>query len=449
MNRRSLLKNLQPARLMLCALTVCLPLLLAQGVAGAPVTSQVTESQPQPSAPGRQERLAVFDEVWEAIAARYYDPSLRGLDWAALRAKFRPQAAEARGTSALYVVLRRMIAHLDDPHTRVYAPEETSDWSAPRFVAVGLSVREIAGELVVVRVERRSEAERAGVRAGDVVESVGGETVSSVLARRLQEQPTGTQKTTGTARLLAVSKVFDGPRDTVVPVVFRGSDGRARSVHLRRELRTRAPELRARRVGGRFGLIQFNTFTPATAAEFARSLNHELREARALIVDLRENGGGESEAMNDIASIFLGAGLPLGKFTARTGRTESEPHTRSTMLSMADALPRSRLPLIVLTGARTASASEIFVAALRERGRARIIGETTCGCVLAIRRRQQLSDGGALDISEMDFHTALGVRLEGNGMTPDEKIIPTRQDVRAGRDRVLERAIEILKATVK
>ncbi|MBC7930625.1 MAG: peptidase S41, partial [Rubrivivax sp.] len=101
--------------------------------------------------------------------------------------------------------------------------------------------------------------------------------------------------------------------------------------------------------------------------------------------------------------------------------------------------------IILLTNARTASAAEVFAASLREAGRARVVGETTCGCVLGIRRRHQLPDGGVLDISEMNYHTAGGVRLEGRGLSPDEQITPTREDLRRGRDRAVELALEILK----
>lgn len=449
MCRHSLSAQRSIARFVLCALACLLPLVQSAGF--PPASTQLEASEQKPSAWSRQGRLMIFEEVWETIAARYYDPQLRGVDWQAQRAKFRPLAAEASTEADFYSVLRRMIARLADPHTRVYAPEENAVWSAPRFVATGLSVREMAGELVVVRVERDSEAARAGVRAGDAVTNVDGEAVQTILARRLEQPVSGTAEQTSAnsmaARLLVVSRLFDGPADTTVPVVFRNAAGREISALLKRRLRTRTPELSTRRIERGFHLIRFNIFTPTIAAQFARALGGDLREARGLIIDLRENGGGESEAMTDIASIFLGGGEPLGKFTNRKGRTEIEPHTRSAMLSSADSLPRSRVPLIVLTSARTASASEVLVAALREHGRARLLGETTCGCVLGIRRRHTLADGGALDISEMDFHTARGARLEGAGIRPDESITPTRQDIRTGRDRAIERAVEILKTT--
>ena len=62
----------------------------------------------------------------------------------------------------------------------------------------------------------------------------------------------------------------------------------------------------------------------------------------------------------------------------------------------------------------------------------------------SFRRRYRLPDGGVLDVSEMDYHTAAGTRLEGAGLRPDVTVEPTREDLRHGRDRALERALEIL-----
>src|ERR1044072_4340596 len=64
--------------------------------------------------------LRIFDEVWEQVSERYFDPSFPGVDWSSLRAELRPRAAEARNQAELYVVLRRLLGSLRDPHTRVY-----------------------------------------------------------------------------------------------------------------------------------------------------------------------------------------------------------------------------------------------------------------------------------------------------------------------------------------
>ncbi|MDT4952866.1 MAG: carboxyl-terminal processing protease [Acidobacteriota bacterium] len=394
------------------------------------------------SSPTLEGRLAVFDDTWETIRDRYYDPTFNGLDWQAERAKFRPLAARAQTTPELYGVLRRMLGSLHDAHTRVYAPDEKFDWQHPRFISVGISVREVGGAPVVVAVERGSEAERAGLRAGDALINIDNEPALDVFARRLKEQ--AGSSTLAAARLQAMAKLFEGPRDSTVSLSWLGVDGKLRSATLRREWHEHEAALRARRVGGEIGVVEFDAFTQSIAVDFMRALDGKLRGVRGLIIDLRNNGGGDAEAMTEVVSAFLPTGKSLGCFTDRNGRIQFEPHTRAAMLFAPDSIKSFRAPVVILTSERTSSAAEIFAASLREAKRAIIIGQNTCGCVLAIRRRHTLPDGGELDVSEMDYFTATGTRLEGTGLTPDEKITLERQDLRAHRDRAIERAIERL-----
>ena len=387
-------------------------------------------------------RLRIFDDVWEQVSERYFDPSFHGVDWTGLREELRPQAAEARGEAELYALLRRMLGSLRDPHTRVYAPGESNDWRIHRYVSVGVAARELAGQFVVTDVERNSEARGAGVRAGDAVLALDGEPTAQLIARRLAEQ---NAPGAPSARLVAVAHLFDGAPDSRVRVTFvRPGEKRAREATLRREPRTRLPSFDVEEEEHGVRLVRFNIFTPEVAAQFARALRDELKGARALVIDLRDNGGGETQSMADLASTLLPAGLSLGRFTDRTGAVWLEPYTRTALLSTADTFERFGRPIVLLTGARTASAAEVFAASLRETNRASVIGEATCGCVLGIRRRHRLPDGGVLDVSEMDYHTAAGTRLEGTGLRPDVTVEPTREDLRHRRDRALERALEIL-----
>jgi carboxyl-terminal processing protease len=392
----------------------------------------------------REGRLIVFDETWRTIRERYYDPALHGVDWDELRARLRPLAAEANGETEFYTVLRRLTSRLRDAHTRVFTPDERFDWQRPTYISIGVSLREIAGEIVVTWVEREGEAERGGVRAGDELLSIEGEPVAVVFARKLAEEVGAS--TDVAARQQAVARLFKGTRDTYVSAIFATNNGRTpKKIRLRRVLQNRPPALRVQKAEG-FPIVNFNMFVPEIASELMRALRRgELRTARGLVLDLRDNGGGHAETMTDIASAFLPQGTNLGEFTDREGRIASTPQTRAAMLFAADAVAEFRGPVVVLTSTRTASAAEIFAAALQESKRARVIGEQTCGCVLAIRRRHTLPDGGLLDISEMDFRTARHARLEGAGITPDELVQPTRRDLRDGHDPALQRALKILR----
>ena len=377
-------------------------------------------------------RLAVFDDVWETIQARYYDPAHNGIDWQAKRAAFRPAAAKANSVFELYEVLRQMIASLKDAHTRVYSPDEKFDWWNPRYVTVGLTIREIEGTAVVVQVESGSAAARTEIRPGDAIVSVDDVLVAQFISNRLETFVTRD----AAARYRSVATLFDGQAGTSVKVGWTTRDGKSKSVVLPRYWTQRHLGFSTQRKG-KVAILRLDAFTQSVALEFSKALPDVLKDAEKIVLDLRYNGGGDAEAMADVASLFLDDGINLGKFADRSGAS-FELQTYSKRLWRVPQLSRTKLPLVVLTSESTSSAAEIMVAALQTKGRARVIGAGTCGCVLAIRNRHPLPDGGILDVSEFDYRTAAGIRLEGRGIKPDETITPTRKDVYSRRDAALE-----------
>ncbi len=122
-----------------------------------------------------------------------------------------------------------------------------------------------------------------------------------------------------------------------------------------------------------FAIVEIDAFTKPIATAFARALKEKLAGARGLVLDLRSNGGGDAEAMSDIASSFLNVGNSLGIFTDRAG-TSFMISTHSKSLFTPVVIQQTKLPLVVLTSERTASAAEILVEALRASRRATVIG---------------------------------------------------------------------------
>src|SRR5215217_105048 len=131
-------------------------------------------------------RLTVFDDVWETIQERYYDPEFHGVDWQAKRNAFRTAAGRAANSQEFYELLRQMIASLRDAHTRVYSPDEKFDWWSPRFVTAGLTVREVQGVPTVLHVESGSAASRIDIKPGDVIVSVDKVPVADFVSQRMR-----------------------------------------------------------------------------------------------------------------------------------------------------------------------------------------------------------------------------------------------------------------------
>jgi carboxyl-terminal processing protease len=383
--------------------------------------------------------LVVFDDAWETNQERYYDPAFHGVDWQAKRNTFRAAAGRAANTHEFYELLRQMIASLRDAHTRVYSPDEKFDWWSPRFVTVGLTVREVQGVPTVLHVESGSAASRTDIKPGDVIVSVDNIPVADFLSQRMRANGLTND---GTTRFRAIATLFEGPAGTEVKVGWSTRNGKQKSAVLPRYWSQRQLGFNNQRKG-KIAVLRLDGFTQSVALDFSKMLPDVLEGAGGIILDLRGNGGGDAEAMADVASLFMDEGTNLGKFADRSGAS-FELQTFSKRLWRIPNLLPTKLPLVALTSENTSSAAEILVAALQSKGRAQVIGTDTCGCVLAIRNRHALPDGGVLDVSEFDYRTAAGVRLEGAGVKPDKITPTTRADVYSRRDPAMDLAQHIL-----
>lgn len=388
-----------------------------------------------------ERNLAVFDEVWETVQERYYDAKLRGIDWAELREYFREKSATAQNSSELYRILREMLGALNDSHTRVFAPDEDTNWVTPRVVTINVSVREIENQLIITKVEKNTAAEKAGISPGDLLTSVDSTPATDFFERRLAETPGAS--TPAINRLQTAARLFEGSVGSSVRICWQKERAKQRCANLLREWRTVKSDVRIKKENGIL-IIGFDIFTLETVSRVLGALRQHRDNLRGIVLDLRANRGGVTEASVDLASVFLPEKTVIGSFYDRTGRVAQEAQTRQSPLFIVNSEKVTKTPLVILTGTATASAAEIFVAGLKNAARARIIGAQTCGCVLAVRRQHTLPDGGKLEISELDFRLANGDRIEGVGIAPSETMTPTISDIRGGKDRALEKALLLL-----
>lgn len=410
---------------------LCLLLCLAAVAARA---QEASLSNAENAPPSRETRLKVFEQVWRSINENYYDRSFHGLDWLTQRQVYRSQAEAARDSAELYRVLRGMIGKLGDAHTRVYSPEDGFDRYRPSGTTVGLTVRRIEGRPVIIAVEPGSEAARLGIRPGQVVTQVDGAPVERVLTRLLDEL--GSSSTPTARDLQSLDRLFYGQRDTVLKLTLLDEE-QPRTFSLTRRYVEFQRRVAHRLLPYNVGYIELTGFGPEIEREFDKAVQ-SLQWTRGLVLDLRNNGGGFVSTVAGIASYFFPEETDLGEFITRQGR--------STRRKTWKARLAYRAPLIVLVSSRSASGSEILAAALQERKRGIIIGNnsSTCGCLLGVSRTLRLEDGGKLNISDTDFRTSLGKRIEGVGIKPDQQVELRLTDLSAGRDNLLETGLDLM-----
>jgi carboxyl-terminal processing protease len=424
------------ARLSLCFLLWLLLCFFPSGARTQETQANSTTSLPYPTLP-REERIKLFDQVWRSINENYYDRNFNGIDWKLQRDIYRLQAESAVSNEELYRVLRLMIGKLGDAHTRIYAPEDGFDRYRPSGTTVGVIVRRIEDKPIVTWVEPGSEAFKQGVRQGFTVFAVNGQPVDKVLDKVRAD--VGESSTKIALELLSYDRIFSGTRGTPVIVTFLDEVGRRRVVTLMRRFVEFQRRVTVRQLPNRIGYIELTGFGPEIEREFEYAVQYLMDTGtRGLILDLRNNGGGFVSTVAQVASFFFEEEVDLGEFITRQGRSTRRKTQRQRAFY--------REPLIVLVSARSASGSEIFAAAMQERKRATILSTnpTTCGCLLGVSRTIKLLDGGKLNISDTDFRTAMGRRIEGSGVKPDYIVEMRAADLLAGRDRALEAGVDHL-----
>lgn len=192
-------------------------------------------------------------------------------------------------------------------------------------------------------------------------------------------------------------------------------------------------EVRSSRVGPRIGYLWFDgwAFDLATRLE---PLLADLRDTDGLVIDLRQNRGGMNPGVDRLAKFLLADAGLVAVETARTGERREWRHEGS-----GEAAYRGKVAILVDEG--SGSASEVFAAFLQDRGRAVVLGRTSYGGVLN-STQVPLPTKGVLQYPHSDMKTPNGRRIEGRGVVPDIPVDLKRADLLAGKDTVLEKAID-------
>ena len=324
----------------------------------------------------------------------------------------------------LYSAIRGSLTALNDPYTVFVEPQthqrEKEDLQGS-FGGVGVTMRRNQENEIVFTPLPDSPAIRAGLEDGDVLISVDGKVISTTMSfddiAALVRGKVGTQVTLSIRR-----QGLDAPLSfTITRQVIE------------------LPSVDSRILDGapQIGYIVINRFTERSGEEVNRAItNLRQKGAQQVILDLRDNGGGLLTAAIDVTSQFA----PEGSVVLYE-KQKDKPERTFKAKSGGAALD---MPVVVLVNQGTASASEITAGALRDLGRAILVGEKTFGKG-SVQHIYDLRDGSSLHVTAAEWFTPNRQQLTGNGLVPDVLMSRSNDDVAAGRDPQLERAIAYLK----
>jgi carboxyl-terminal processing protease len=390
-------------------------------VAGPACSRLISVSPLPPATDGRQRIAALVDEATQRCAAPRPDPQ-----------------------QLYFGAARGMLDSLGDQYTRFMdtrAFDEFKQDSQGFFFGIGIFIDLKNKQLIVVQPIPGTPAARAGLRAGDRITEIDG---ASTDGMALQEAVVRIRGPKGSSVHLTILR-GDRPvpvtivRDRIEIVAGEGTGSLDEAT-------------RARLDDAGIGYIKLVTFNENTELAFRRLFERAKQSgARALILDLRSNGGGLLDVSLRVADWFVPAGQPLVHTVDRDGRKETERATRRVKVEM---------PVVVLVNEFTASASEIVSGALQDHRVATLVGVKTFGKGV-IQTIVDLPMGSGAAITTAKYLTPSGRDIHGKGLLPDEVVGDTedavRQRLRGQSDSAvdqqlermraaqLERAIEILK----
>jgi len=300
-----------------------------------------------------------------------------------------------------------------------------------QFAGIGAEVQMKNNRVVVVAPLDGSPAQKAGLRPGDIIVDVDGRDI------------------TGFPLPEVVQKIMGPPGSRMTLTVEDPATGEERTLTIRRAIIRLQSVTWSMLPGLPIAHVRIAFFSKGASKDLEKSLAEIVhRGAKGLVLDLRNDPGGLLEMAVDVASQFLESGAVLQE---KNAKGEIRP------VAVETGVKKYALPMVVLTNAGTASASEIVAGALQDAKRATIVGETTFGTGTVLSPIP-LSDGSALLLAVMEWLTPSGRTIWHKGIRPDVEVslpgdaaplVPgaekgmTAAQLQANKDQQLHRALDI------
>jgi tricorn protease len=383
----------------------------------------------------RKELETLFDEAWTQLRNGFYDPKMHGVDWEAMRKKYRAWAIDSENKDEFHNVVRQMLAELDASHLGIGGGPRSR--VAPALQPTGYLGLDFAqepeegGARRVVDVLAKGPADAMGLRVGDVVTKIGGtelraETNLELLLAGTVGKQIPVAYRPRTALGLEAEKTVEMtplPAGRVNELLY---DEWVAGCRRRVEEATKTKD-------GEVGYIHLNQMNGPNLQRFQQAVQQWASNGRikGMILDVRNNGGGNIHGQ--LMQILTAR--PLARVTVRGRDPGVQPD-----------LYWDR-PVTLLINERSFSDAEVFPFMFKEAKCGKVVGVPTAGGVIGTNDIT-LSDGSTFRVPRTEFRSMDGRDLEGMGVPPDLRVVETSEDRLHGRDPQLAKAIEVILAEI-
>lgn len=319
-----------------------------------------------------------------------------------------------------------IVEALGDPYTVYYKPGTMTAYKAfisGTYDGIGVKVKSCDKGLEVTEVYKESPAEKAGIAVGDTITVINGENTVGMDQERL-------------AQLL-------GTGDTLLKLTVFTAEGKEKTAELTVD-KVSVQTVYTQPEGEGIYRVSITQFDSDTGQEFYDSVTEIIEKGcRALIIDLRDNGGGfESQAVK-IADMLLPEGL-IASSRDKDGKVIKEIRSGASLLD---------IPIAVLVNGKTASASELLAGAIKDFRKGKLVGTQTYGKAIGQIQLSFEKDGSGLVITTSCYYTPSGACIQDVGITPDFHVELPEEfkdssilDIPEDKDTQLQKAMELISA---
>lgn len=345
---------------------------------------------------------ALYDKAYRLVKEGYYDQKFSGQDWSRWEHHY---DGKLKTSDDAHKAIETMIASLGDPYTRFLDrdafDDEKSQIEAHLF-GVGMQLGMHDHKVVVIAPIDGTPASGAGIQPGDEITEV-------------DKKPVKGQS------LDQVVKQIRGPLNTPVSITLQRKTERKVVALKRAEIPIRAVATQEL-LPGNIGYIRLESFISSKANAEMRNALKKLSSADGIILDLRNNPGGLLANAIEIASMFLDKGVVVSTIDADGYKTPTQ----------VSGTAMTKQPLVLLINGGSASASEILSGALKDNGRAQLVGQKSFGKGL-VQAINKLDDGSGINITIARYLTPNDTDIHKVGILPDYKVDLKDDDLTKGK----------------